>query len=253
MTTRHRLLVGAIALAAGMYFLASATAAPPSLSKDLYKKLAEADIAQLQKTLETCNSDASMAKRHGPTAKSLAMSLALTGEATGDKDLKDQALKVADAIASKKFSDAAAAAKGLAAKPGKAPLTPSDLSKKAKFALDEVMSPFRGGNVGGLNIEKDIRALRDGKLDVNPTDVEILAARTALLLDYATVMPNCKALVNKAKTTEWEKLSKDSVELSKKISDEAAKGKKADSKEIVKMIKLLDAKCTDCHRGFRDD
>src|SRR5580658_2723434 len=115
-TTQLRLLVGGTALVAGLWCLAGATAAPPSLSKDTYKKVAEADVAQLQKTLATCESDASSAKRYGPTAKSQAMMLAVYGEASGDKALKDQALKIADAVGAKKFDVASAAAKSLTVK-----------------------------------------------------------------------------------------------------------------------------------------
>jgi hypothetical protein len=198
------LLAGGTVLFAGLWFLAGANAAPPLL-KDTYKKVAEADIAQLKKTLATCEGDASMAKRYGPTAKSLAMILATYGEITGDTALKDQALKVAEAVGGKKYDTASALAKNLAVKPGAAPLPPSGLAKLGKYSLDEVMSPFRGGAVGGLNIEKGIRSLRDGKMDVIPADVDVLAARTAILLDYATTMPNDKASTNKANTAKWEK------------------------------------------------
>lgn len=251
-TTQLRLLIGGTALVAGLWYFASANAAPP-LSKETYKKVAEADIAQLQKTLATCENDASMAKRFGPTAKSLAMMLAMYGEASGDKGLKDQALKVVGAVSAKKYADASAAAKALAVKPGTAQLAGSDLIKAGKYALDEAMSPFRGGTVGGLNIEKDIRSIRDEKMPVNPADVEILAARTAVLLEYAAAMPNDKATTKMESTKEWEKYSKDSIDLTKKITDEAAKGKTANAKEIVKMIKALDAKCVQCHQKFRDD
>jgi len=160
-TTQLRLLAGGTALVAGLWFLAGVSAAPPTLSKDTYKKAVEADIAQLQKTLATCDGSESDAKRHGPTAKSLAMLLAVYGEATGDKAFKEQALKVADAVSAKNFKDAIAAAKGLSSKPGKEPLPPTELFKHNKYALDEVMSPFRTSKVGGLDIEKDIRGLRD--------------------------------------------------------------------------------------------
>jgi hypothetical protein len=251
-STQLRSLASASALFAGLWLLSGATAAPP-LAKDTYKKAAEADIAQLQKHLTTCDGDAKEAKRYGPTAKSIAMVLAMYGEAVGDSALKDQALKVADKIGSKNFKEALAAAKGLAVKPGAGPLPASGLAKLNKFALDEVMSPFRVSTVGGLNIEKDIRSLRDGKTAVNPADVEVLATRVAILLEYATSMPNDKATTNKANTDEWVKLSKDSIDLSKKLTEEAAKGKAANDKEIVKLIKSLDAKCVVCHNKFRDD
>jgi len=250
-STQLRSLVGGTALIAGLWFLSGAAAAPP-LAKDTYKKAAEADIAQLQKHLTTCDNDAKEARRYGPTAKSMAMVLAMYGEATGDSALKAQALKVAEAIAAKNFKDALAAAKGLATKPGAAPLPPGGLAQLNSYALEEVMSPFRLAKVGGLDIEKDIRALRDKKLAVNPADVEVLAARTAVLLDYAATMPNDKAKANKANMDEWAKLSKDSIDIAKKLGDEAAKGKAAE-KEIITLIKSLDAKCVICHNKFRDD
>jgi hypothetical protein len=252
-TTQLRLLAGGIALVAGLWLLTGADAAPPQLSKDTYKKAAEADIAQLQKHLATCDGDAKEAKRYGPTAKSLAMILAEYGEATGDKALKDQAIKVGEAIAAKNFKGALDLGKELTAKSSATALPPGGLAKLNKYSLEEVMSPFRGGTVGGLNIEKDIRSLRDGKMAVNAANVEVLAARTGVLMDYASVMPNDKATTNKANTDKWAKYCKDSIDITKKLADEAAKGKKADDKEIIKLIKSLDAKCVDCHKDFRDD
>jgi hypothetical protein len=250
-STQLRSLVGGTALVAGVWFFSGAVAAPP-LAKDTYKKAVEADIAQLQKHLTTCDSDPKEAKRYGPTAKTLAMILAMEGEALGDSALKDQALKVADKIIAKNFKEAITAAKELTVKPGAAPL-PAGLAQLNKVSLDEIMSPFRVATVGGLNIEKDIRSIRDGKMAVNPAEVEVLATRTAILLDYAAAQPNDKAKTNKANMDEWVKLSKDSIELTKKLGDEAAKGKGANEKEIVKLVKALDAKCVVCHNKYRDD
>jgi hypothetical protein len=251
-TTQLRSLVGGTALAAGLWFLSTATAAS-TLAKETYKKAAEADIVQLQKHLTTCDADAKEAKRYGPTAKAIAMDIVLYAESLGDSTLKDQALKVAEKIGSKDYKEAVAAAKGLTVKPGSEPLTAGGAALLAKFNLDEVMSPFRGAKSGGLNMEKDIRDIRDGKLKVNAADVELLAARTTALLEYACLMPNDKAKTNKANQDEWTKLSKDSIEATKKMADEAAKGKAANDKEIIKQVKLLDAKCVLCHNKYRDD
>ena len=120
MTTQFRMLVGGTALFAGLWFL-SAAAAAPVLPKESYKKVAEADIVQLQKSIQVILDDDKETKRFGPTVKSLAMMLAMYGEATGDKDLKDQALKVAGAAAKKDYKDAGEQAKKLAVKPGNAP------------------------------------------------------------------------------------------------------------------------------------
>lgn len=251
MTTQFRVLTGA-ALFGVLCYLTAAVAAPPPLASATYKRAAESDIAQLQKHLATCDSDPKEAKRYSPTAKAIAMSLALYGEAAGDAALKKQALKVADQIGKKNYKDALADAKALAIKPGAAPLNSKDLDNLKKFELEEAMAPFRVGTVGGLNIEKDIRGLRDGKITLKPAEVELLAARTASLLHFASKLPNAKATLNKANEAEWDKLSQDSIAIAKKIADEAAKPK-TDDKEINKQIKLLDAKCVLCHNKFRDD
>jgi hypothetical protein len=253
-TTRVRPSAGAAALAAGLWFLTGAAAAP-ILPPDTYKKAAEADVAQLQKHLDHINTTPSDAKRFGPTAKSVAMILAAYGEATGDKGLTDQALKVAEALAKKDYKGAEAEAKKLAVKAGGKPLAPAGLEKLHKFDLAEVMSPFRGGKVGGLNIEKDIRDAfkKDGPVPVDPKAVEVLAARTAVIGEFTLHFPNEKATANAANRGQWDKWTKDMIETSRKLIDESAKGAKANDKEIVKMLSKLDGTCRDCHNKFRDD
>ncbi len=254
MTTRLRLTAGAAALAAGLWLLSGAAAAPV-LSPDTYKKAAEADVAQLQKHLDHIGANPSDAKRYGPTAKSVAMLLAAYGEATGDAGLKDQALKVAEALAKKDYAGAGTEAKKLAVKGGGKPLAAGDLHKLHKYDLAEVMSPFRGGKVGGLNIEKDIRDAfkKDGPTPVDPKAVEVLAARTAVIGEYTLHFPNEKATANAANKAKWDKWTKDMIGTSQKLIDESAKGKKADEKTIVKMLNTLDGTCRECHNMFRDD
>ena len=92
-------------------------------------------------------------------------------------------------LGKKDWKDAAALAKKLTVKPGAAPLKPTELHKMHKISLEEMMSPFRGGTVGGMNIEKDIRAIRDGKVEVNAAAIEILGARAAIISDFATPLP----------------------------------------------------------------
>ena len=75
-----------------------------------------------------------------------------------------------------------------------------------------------------MNIEKDIRAIRDGKTAVDPRRWKLLP-RAAVLMDYAVHFPNDKAMVSKAKTDQWVKMSKDSLDLSKKLAEEAGKGR----------------------------
>jgi hypothetical protein len=255
-TTPIRLLAGGAALVAGLLFLSAAPAAP-ELPKDAYKKVIEADIAQLQKHLdhivENLSSSPREANRYGPTARGLAMMLAQSAEATGDENLKTESLKVAETLSKKQWKEAAEMAKKLSAKPGGAPLKSGNLHTMHKFNIEEVMSPFRSATVGGLNVEKDIRAIRDRKMMPDAAAVEVLAARVAILNDYAAHFPNDKATVNKAKTEQWEKLTKDSIELAQKLAAEAGKGKSGNQGEITKLVTAIDAKCVQCHKEFRDD
>lgn len=270
MTHPLRLLAGVTALVAGLCVLSGAAA--PALPPAAYKRAAEADIAALQKCLQTCADTPDEARRFVPTAKSVAMVLAAYAEATGDAELKDQSLKVAVAVGElqsavktknpEKITAAARAAgelaKKLAAKPGSAPLKATDpqvyAGGKYKYALDEIMSPYRPSRTGGLNIEKDIRDMIKTKdpAPVDPAAVEVLAARVAVLSDYTIHFPNDKAESGANKAL-WEKYSKETIDISQKLAAEAGKGKGANEKEMVKLLKALDAKCTDCHGKFRDD
>jgi len=255
-TTPIRLMAGGTALVAGLWFLSAAPAAP-ELPKDAYQKVIAADIDQLQKHLDhivaNLAANPKEANRYGPTARGLAMMLAEYASATGDEKLKTDSLQIAEALGKKQWKEAAGMAKNLAAKPGGAPLNSDKLHEMHKFNIEEVMSPYRSGTVGGMNIEKDIRAIRDKKLMPNADAFAVLAARVAVLNDYAAHYPNDKATVNKAKTDQWVKLTKDSIDLGQKLAAEAAKGKAANAGEMTKLVTAIDAKCVNCHKEFRDD
>ena len=124
-----------------------------------------------------------------------------------------------------------------------------------KFALDEVMSPFRGAKVGGLNIDRDLKDMikKDMPLKIVPADVELMAARIAILGEYMQYFPNDKAEVSQATKDMWKKWSKDTQDLGKQITEEASKGAKASEKDLLGMLKKLEARCSDCHNKFRDD
>ena len=282
MTHLFRLAVCATALVAGLWFFSGAAAAPPELPKATYKKVIEADIALMKQQLDWIekNWDDANAKAAARTVKTVAVMLVTNAETTGDAALRDQALKIAESTGKladavkprpamrveKAVKDEAKALAALAAKlefkPGAAPLKPTEPHKMKDFDLEHVMTPFRpgmdpdGGNRGGANIEKDIRdmvAKDRPPLKVDPAAVEILAARTALIGEFAIHYPNEKAKVNAANTKEWNELSKATIELSQKIAAEAGKGKGANDKEIVKMLDQLNGKCYKCHSVYRDE
>jgi hypothetical protein len=243
---KFRLSAGALALATGLCVLSAADAAPPALSKDAYKKAVSADIAYLQEALK----GAAPAKGAMRTIKGVAMYLASYGEATGDAALTAQAIKVAEAMGKKDYAAAEEAAKGLSSpKAGAKPKGP--LHTVAKLALDDVMSPYRLGKLGGLNMEKDIRdGVKSGTIDAKTA--ELIGIRTGVIADYTTHFPNEKATTNKTLEAQWVAWSKEMGEIGKQLADEAGKAK-ADQKAIVGILKKLDANCINCHNKFRDD
>ena len=256
-----RTLAGCAALAAGLWAVTAAAAAdaPPDLSKESYKKAADADLKFLQTRLgELAKKQAAGDKLlDGQTKPALGVALLLTvyGDALGDAALKADAVKVAEAIFKKDFKEADALGKKLAVKPGAG--KPGALPKpfKDEVMLAAVMSPFRGGSVGGLNIDRDIKDMTKGTnpTKIDPAAVEVLAARSAVINAYGLHYPNEKASVKDANKKLWEKWSTDSTDLSKQLVAEAAKGKGADEKKLKTMLTTLNARCTDCHNRFRDD
>ena len=256
-----RTLAGCAALAAGLWAITAAAAAdaPPELSKESYKKAADADLKFLQTRLgELAKKQAAGEKLlDGQVKPALGVALLLTvyGDALGDTALKADAVKVAEAIFKKDFKGADEMAKKLAVKPGTG--KPGALPKpfKDEVMLAAVMSPFRGGAVGGLNIDRDIKDMTKVKdaTKIDPAAVEVLAARSAVINSYGLHYPNEKASVKADNKKLWEKWSTDSTDLSKQIVAEAAKGKTADEKKLKGMLTNLNARCTDCHNRFRDD
>jgi hypothetical protein len=255
-----RTLVGCAALAAGAWALTStATADTPDLPTDSYKKAADADLKFLQTRLvELAKKEADGAKILDGQVKpalGIALLLASYGDVLGDAALKADSLKVADAIFKKDFKGANDLGKKLAIKPGKGKMAALPKPFKEETMLSAVMSPFRGGSVGGLNIDRDIKDMTKatGATKIDPATVEILAVRSAVINSFGLHHPNDKAKVNDANKKLWEKWSADSIDLSKQLVAEAAKGKNADEKALKKLLTNLNARCTDCHNKFRDD
>jgi hypothetical protein len=242
--TRLRLAAGGTTLAAGLWLLASAAAAPPDMPKDAYKRAIEAEVTAIQKNLNGGMPD----KRAANTIRGQAMMIAVYAEATKDSDLAAQAIKVAEAMAKKDWTGADKEAK-LLASPPKGGKVKGPLEQQAKFDLDAAMSAFRLGKVGGLNIEADIRSMAKGG-NIDAKAAELIAVRSAAIGSYAIHYPNEKATANTMNKSKWEKLSKDMMSISKDIAEEAGKG--GDQKKLTGLFKRLDANCTNCHNDFRD-
>ena len=204
MTHLLRTLTGCAALAAGLWAITTAGAAgpeAPELSKESYKKAAEADVKFIQERL------ADLAKKQAGGAKLLdgqikpalgiALTLSVYGQALGDTALKADAQKIAEAINKKDFATADGLAKKLSVKPGTPGKAALPAPFKSEVMLAGVMSPFRGGSVGGLNIDRDIKDMTkaNNPTKIDPAAVEILAVRSAVINAYAFHNPNDKATV----------------------------------------------------------
>jgi len=270
-TNPFRLLAGCVVVAGGLCLLDAnapdAAAADPAI-KDSYKKAADADIAFLKKRLdEVAKMDDPAAGAIKPAAGS-AMLIAVYADVLGDKALKEDALKIVDLVNDKKFKDAATAAGKLAVKPGtpgkgelpkvtgfEAAKTPRE--RDAKY-LEHAMTLFRNKVIvktpGGMHMQQDIRdyVKAVGPKPIVPADVELLAARVAIISEFALKYPNDKATTKAGGVAEWAKLSKESIDLSNELAKEAANAK-PNEMVLKQKLGLLNARCNDCHSKFRDE
>ncbi len=230
---------------AGFCVWAAATAAPLDLPKESAKAATAADVADLQKKLETIAANPEKSKGAIRTAKGLVLTIGVYG----DEATQGQAAKVLLALDKKDYAGAAEAAKGLTS-PKADPAAVKAIA--GKFDLEDVMSQFRLAKSGGNNIEKDLReGIKGGSID--PKAAELIGARSAALSTYTEKMPNDKAKNNLAMTKRWEDLSKSMGGAGKDLAEEGGKGAKADAKKLVTLMKKLDAACTNCHNDFRNE
>jgi hypothetical protein len=232
-------------LAAGLWLTATAAEMPAGV----VDKVIEGDIAFLQKNL-----DKTPEKRAIPTIKATAILLAGAAQdglagANGEKmaGVRAGALKVAEAMAKKDYAAAKAAAAGI--KDAKATdKKPIDLSKQAKISLEEVMSTFRKGTVGGRNIEADLKAQVKALSDVGLAGE--IGARSALIADLTEKLPPAGA--SGAKLKQWQDLSIEMKQIASDLAGEAGKSG-ADKKKVTDLLKKLEKNCTDCHNKYRDN
>src|SRR5687767_12387553 len=142
--------VGVIAFA-----LAAQPADPPEplIPKDSFRRAADAEIKFLQKALPEIA--AAEKPLHGriSAAKGVAMLLVRYSEWLEDDAMKSQAIKVAQKIDEKDWKGAAEVSKAL-----KEPKVDQAALKAAlPKVTGDIFSPFRGGTVGGLNIDRDVK------------------------------------------------------------------------------------------------
>jgi hypothetical protein len=232
-------LAGLLAAASLLVPSENSRAADP-LPPGQTKKLIDADVAYLKKGLAKKPDKPVVNTLHG-----VAMLLALEAQNTGESGLRDQALKVAEALSKSDFAAAKAAADGLSNPPGGADILVK-LHEKAGVDVNVIMGPMRNAP-RGLNIEKDLKAQSKKVTDVKL--VADVAARSALIAEYTALLPSTEATGAKKKI--WDDSTDDMKKLSKEIVVEAAKGDKADKAALQKKLAALDASCTACHNTFK--
>lgn len=238
---------------AALFALLSFTGSRPMAAKDALPEggaglLIESDIAFLKKGLSK-----DPEKRAVPTLKAAAMMIALNAQNNLDgKDsdkmgaVRAQALIVAAAITKKDFAGAKTAVEGFDTAKG-GDKKAMKLAEMHKFSLDELMSQFRAGKVGGRNIEADLKD--QGK---KLSDVKLageLGGRVAGIAQYTIDLPAEKAVGAKKKV--WDDLSKEMKKLGEEAALEATKGAKADTAMLAKKLQAINANCTACHNEFR--
>jgi len=245
------MLLGTVALFLGI----SAIAVHDSIARAA--ELTPSDVAALVgidgKFINTALKGGTPEKKSNVPIKSSALMVAVYAQAqiTGKdaaEDLKfasmrDNALKVYKAIASKKYADAVAPAKALAAMevdPG-ASVKPVDILKETKADIDDLMAQFKKS---GLDLETQIKA--QSKKAGKPEDAAAIGARMLVIVDLmATIHPDFGGKKNQAA---WTASSKEMKVASEEVL-KAATSK--DAKKISAAMLKLDGSCTSCHNVFK--
>ena len=273
MTHPTRALAAFAVLASGLWLISpGASAETPTMPKSSYKKAADADLAFLRTRLDVLAKAKTPSQGSIKPATGAAMLLATYGDALGDPALSAGSVKVAEAIIKADYKGAAGLAKMLTVKPGSAAgkgglatLPTFEASKRpteknAKY-LEHAMTLYRNETIGaaktpaGYNLQQDIRdwtKLR-GPTKIDPAAAEIAAVRIAVISEYALKYPNETATVRPDNKKKWDTWSQQSVDLSKQLAAEAAKGKGANEMTMKKLLTNINARCNDCHSDFRDN
>lgn len=247
----RRMFLGAAVLFAGM----TAMVALDPLAQAA--ELATADVATLiaadGKFIDTALKGGTPEKKSLTPLKSSALMVAayaqsqITGKNAGD-DLKyasvrDNALKVYKAVASKKSADAVAPAKALAAMEvdKAASVKPVDIVKETKADIDDLMAQFKKS---GLGLEDQIKALT--KKAGKPEEASAIGARMLIVVDLMeTIHPDFGGKKNLAA---WSASSKEMKVASEDLIKAAAA---KDAKKMTAAMSKLDASCTSCHNVFK--
>ena len=240
----------------GLFVVVARPADPPEplIATESFRRAADADIAFLQAILpEIAATPEKRQAGRKAASKGVTMLLVRYSDWLGDDALKSQAIKVAQKIGKEDWKGAAQESKELKAqKADKAILK----APRPKLTHAEVFAPFRGVAVGGLNIDRDIKDQTKATTRTEQIDIklaELIGVRTATIIELGADLP---PVIGERKITqrEWDHYIYATNRAGREVAIEAAKGDKADRKQLRTLLTALNARCTDCHTtDGRDD
>lgn len=243
-----RKVLAAVAAAAFVGVLAVPGTAKDPLPEGGAAKQQDADMAFLKAAVEK------KAKNSIDPVRTTAVLVAQSAQNRfdGKKDeelagLRDQMLKLADALADSDKPDWAAAAKALdGVKGAKGKKDPVKFADVKEFDIVVTMNVFKKAARGGRGWEDDLIEMSQGKKPVDADRVLEIAQGTHLVGQLAEQLPP------DAKKKEWDKFTADMLKASKEAADEAVKGAKADKAVLKKKVEAMEANCTACHKVFKN-
>ena len=226
------------------------------IKEDHFKALLDQDSGHIQKSLKDGTPDKKGIIQSKATALMIAQAaqdriVGKDGAADAQMaTLRDNAVKVAEAVAAKKYKDAAETAKLLNLKTPadkSAKTDPIEIHKKAKFDMIDLMSPLKKTASGGLNVENDIKDGSEKLKDVSK--VPVLAARIIVLAELTEKMPTDTGSGKKSEANwkRYAKQMKDAATETYEISTVA----KPDVKKVQAALGKINASCTECHSVFK--
>lgn len=159
--------------------------------------------------------------------------------------LRDQMIKISDALSDTDKLDWAAAAKALeAAKTAKGDKKPVKIHEAKEFGNETLMNVFKKSARGGRGWEDDLTEMAQGKKDIDAARVLEIAQGIHLVGQLAEQLPP------DAKKKEWEKYAVEMQKVSKEAAEEALK-KGAKPADLKKKLEAMEANCTACHKVFK--
>jgi hypothetical protein len=249
----RRKLIGAAVVLCGLLAVGARSGAAADVSDDVLQALIEHDTKQVLDSLKGGKPE----KRSIVQIKSSAMMLAAYAQAkmAGKDDkaaaLRANALKVAELVKGKKFAEAVEPAKALGTgkAAGATDAKALPLHQMHGFDVNELMAQYKKKDVGGLNVELDIKnyARKGG---AKPEAAALIAGRVLVTADFVEKMEPDGGFAGGTKTQgAWDDFNKKMRAAAQELA--ATAKAKADAKKLQASFNKLDAACVGCHDVFK--